>query len=201
MSFVNYTNLLKRYFKRVQTYAEEKKNKTSQLEYMEMIVISQLPEKIRKRRQRKALTVDSEVAWQNFVKDVYIEILEEGDKGNVNILTLGPEDSTQVNSVGPHASSQEAPKVRREAGTPSASGGNTTTTTPTSRKPPDGRGRRPGPNYFERREGKCGRCLSKGHYRYECRSSQPKCSYCKDPHEHFECPRKYQKPVKRPHFR
>ena len=51
------------------------------------------------------------------------------------------------------------------------------------------KGKRDGPTPYEVRTNRCGRCLNRGHFRNNCRSREPRCSYCSEAHEFFRCPR------------
>ena len=124
-----------------------------------------MPEKARQKRQDRPMEVKTRDDFETFKFQIYKEWVKETGRGSKTIRAV-TEAEEQVSAVSQEigATSQNPRK----------------TSGPTKKLVP---------NAFERKERKCGRCLTPGHIRGECKSTNPKCSYCLEAHEYFKCPR------------
>ena len=159
-SLLTYGNGLFALLKRVLSHTKAVPMHAALLTYMEAIVISQLPDKLRKEREDRDLVVKTNEDWKDFLKSVHLELLREQslDKGMVHAVPAST-SGTKNPKRGANQNSKPVSKPGKS-----------------------------GPNAYELKTGKCGRCLEKGHYRFQCTAPSPKCNFCGEAHDFFECP-------------
>ena len=167
-SLLTYGNGLFALLKRVLSHSKAVPMHAALLTYMETMVITQLPDKLRKIREDKDLVVKTNEDWQNFMKSVQLELRREQSL-----------DTGMVHAVPASTTGTKKPKH-----------GTNQTSKPTN-KPG-----KSGPSAYELKTGKCGRCLEKGHFRFQCTASSAKCNYCGEAHDFFECPTRPRKDSK-----
>ena len=179
--------------------AEEKK---MYYKYMESAIVAQLPEEVRKDFLEKELKVKDEEGFEKFITEIQVALARNGKTTTKPVLAIEAKDRSNVRGKMNIATREytrsadqnrttniqnrnenmqrQRPEERRQMGRSMSQ--------PTTRgygvAPPS----RPTPTTWEIRNGVCGRCLNKNHYRAICTSRQVKCSLCGDNrHEYFEC--------------
>ena len=159
-TFVDSTNRLYSLFKKVSHQAGAAENIKTFCKYMEVIVIKSLPTAAQQRRERKPFTVIDKPTWNQFLMKANEDLKKEQGYRPLIVGAIATEKKP------------EAPRQKK------------------SKNEDKKKTKKKGPNYFEKKYGKCGRCLLPGHIRADCKAEWPLCSICEESHDFYECPRR-----------
>ena len=130
--------------------------------YMVGTIIAQLPDAIRKEYLLKSVKIGSREDFDDWCLEINVKINSQ-NKSRPNSTILAMEDRTN-RTTGARGKSSSRDTFSGKKATK--------------------------PNEWEKKHGKCGRCMAKSHYRTECHARDPKCSICHGVHEFYECPRR-----------
>ena len=152
-------------------------------------IVSQLPEKTRRKFIDKDTKVKDWETYCQFVSDVNGALREDPEYkktierpiGAINKYQNNQNTNNQPNTSGnQHYSSSGFQQNRKPQ--------NYQNQSYNQNKTSHQQGGERRLSRYEQKYDVCGRCLGKGHYRYECKN-KPKCSICKrDTHEFYSCP-------------
>ena len=149
-------------------------------------IVTQLTEKTRRKFIDKDREVKDWKTYSKFVTDVHDALQEDPEYRKTTDKQIGAISKHQSNyqNAGNHPStSGYNNNNQNKRYTNNYSSGNNYNQNKTSHQSGEKKTSR-----FEQKYDICGKCLRKGHYRYECRN-KPKCSICKqETHEFYACP-------------
>ena len=163
-TFLQYTEELTDLFDRM-TSKPQSKLEWVEVYYFYMVgtIIAQLPESLKKEYLMKKVEIGSRLDFDDWCLEINVKL------NNYNLGKPKTNPMVWAMDQGPNRSNGGG---RRDGGS-----GN--------RFQKFGK-----PNRWEEINGKCGRCLSKTHFRVNCNARDPKCNWCEGSHEFFECPRR-----------
>ena len=169
-TFVDFTNRLFSLFKQVSQQVGAAESRLTYYKYMEVIVIKSLPTAAQQRRERKPFTVKDKPTWDDFLLKANEDLKKEQGYRPFMVGAIATENK-------PKEPSRPIKKTKKEE----------------KKKPPEKKPntkKKKGPNYFEKKHGRCGRCLNKNHIRANCTAEWPQCSICEESHDFYECPQR-----------